>query len=112
MELFDLFIAVTVGGVLGAIFTQRYVAFVAKRFREETGEEFARELISQFREHVIVGYSEITDGVIRLYSDEHTFLAQGRTIDELTKAFVARYPGKRFVVTPNDGLFDQLTQPE
>lgn len=105
----DLIIAIMAGIVLGVAATRMYVSWVAERFKAELNEDFAERLISEFKAHVIVGYSEQHNGVIRLYSEKHEFLCQGTTLEELTRSFVLRYPDKRFVVQPDDQLFELLT---
>ena len=109
-ELGQLFVAMLVGGVIGAWRMHSYVVTVGRKHAAELAEQLADKMLSDFEDHFVLGYSERTGDVLRVYDVEDNFLVQGKTLDELMEAFDARFPDKRLLVANEEDELNAMIE--
>ena len=92
------------GFVIGWVFVQLFILAIQikqKRKRDELREELAENLaiIEQQLKEIVVLRAEKVGSVIYVYNQStNEFICQGKDIEEVNSAWLARYPGKRALI--------------
>lgn len=110
MNAIQFFVVFGLGTLVGCVLTHRYVIAVGRKHAAEMAAGLADRMLSDFDEHFVLGYSERTGDLIRVYDVEDKFLVQGTSLDELMAAFEARFPDKRLLVANEDDELNVLIE--
>lgn len=65
-------------------------------------EDMSEKIVDEFKKSVINITVEEQDGILYIYSKDGTFLAQGKTMEELEDILQKKFPGKFFNASPED----------
>lgn len=74
----------------------------AMRIVNKLTQDMSEKIVDEFKKNVINITVEEQDGVLYIYSKEGTFLAQGKTMQELEEILEKKFPGKFFNASPED----------
>lgn len=97
MEDFVMFIVVGIGSFLAGWYIREwYATFLMNRFLSRV-EDRTLDALEKIKQNVLKIKIEKHEDRLFVYSlDDHEFMAQGGTREELEDALRARYPGKTF----------------
>ena len=102
MELVDIVTSVIIGALLGFGMVSLYVWFLYQKLKKQV-DQMIEQVIAEAETNLIGLDIEVDNDTYFCYNNEDKqFVCQGKTVEEIRKAFQSRFPGKTAYLAGGD----------